>query len=243
MPRRRRGPQPRPKDAALSPRRGDALFAPEGRKPRRRRGPPFRIHRKCCFLQRRCNCAFGDHIFSLLREKIWKKRARDAFYSADARKNNSFRCAYFRYTVRNPNALRATVQSGFLSARYTVRGVRLAPAEYLTYEIRDLSNLMKCRGGRPCPPAAPQARDVFSYSPQCRYDCATATVAPRAHFFLSCQKKVCKKEALDAFYSADARKNNSFRCAYFRYTVRNPNALTGDRRIGFPERTIYCAGR
>ena len=26
------------------------------------------------FLQRRCNCAFGDHIFSLLREKIWKKR-------------------------------------------------------------------------------------------------------------------------------------------------------------------------
>ena len=26
------------------------------------------------FLQRRCSCAFGDHIFSLLREKIWKKR-------------------------------------------------------------------------------------------------------------------------------------------------------------------------
>ena len=107
-----------------------------------------------------------------------------------------------------------------------------------------------CRGGRPrvavkgagalrmrhtpcgcCLPAAPQARDVFSYSPQCRYDCATATVAPRAFVlasfislappqaaglvhcaarplqtanaalvcclvpFLSCQKKVCKKEA------------------------------------------------
>ena len=44
------------------------------RPPRRKRGAPFRIHRKCCFLQRRCNCAFGDHIFSLLREKIWKKR-------------------------------------------------------------------------------------------------------------------------------------------------------------------------
>ena len=26
------------------------------------------------FLQRHCNCAFGDHIFSLLREKIWRKR-------------------------------------------------------------------------------------------------------------------------------------------------------------------------
>ena len=90
-----------------------------------------------------------------------------------------------------------------------------------------------CRGGRLCPPTAPQARDVFSYSPQCRYDCATATVAPRAFVlassislappqaaglvhsaarplqtanatlvcclvpFLSCQKKVCKKEALE----------------------------------------------
>ena len=30
---------------------------------------------QCRFLQRRCSCAFGDHIFSLLREKIWKKRA------------------------------------------------------------------------------------------------------------------------------------------------------------------------
>ena len=61
--------------------------------------------------------------------------------------------------------------------------------------------------------------------------------------FLSCQKKVCKKEALDAFYSAYARKNNSFRCAYFRYTVRNPNALTGDRQIGFPERTANFTSR
>ena len=79
----------------------------------RRRGTLFRIHRKCCFLQRRCNCAFGDHIFSLLREKIWKKRALDAFYRAYARKNNSFRCAYFRYTVRNPNALTGDRRIGF----------------------------------------------------------------------------------------------------------------------------------
>ena len=38
----------------------------------------------------------------------------------------------------------------------------------------------------------------FSYSPMCRCSCATETVAPRAYFFLSCQKKVCKKEAQDA---------------------------------------------
>ena len=36
--------------------------------------------------------------------------------------------------------------------------------------------------------------------------------------FLSCQKKVCKKEALDAFYSADARKNRSLHSTYYRYT-------------------------
>ena len=61
--------------------------------PRRRRGAPFRIHRKFCFLQRRCNCAFGDHIFSLLREKIWKKRTLDAEIALTRRKTH-------RYTLR-----------------------------------------------------------------------------------------------------------------------------------------------
>ena len=33
---------------------------------------------------------------------------------------------------------------------------------------------------------------------RCRFYSDAVTVAPRAYFFLSCQKKVCKKEALDA---------------------------------------------
>ena len=59
---------------------------------------------------------------------------------------------------------------------------------------------------------------LFRIHRRCHFCGDTATVAPRAYFFLSCQKKVCKKEALDAFYSADARKGVSFCCAYYRYT-------------------------
>ena len=42
----------------MPPERG-AFLRPRGRKPRRRRGTLFRIHRRFCFLQRRCNCASG----------------------------------------------------------------------------------------------------------------------------------------------------------------------------------------
>ena len=48
----------------------------------------------------------------------------------------SFRFTCCLYTVRSPNALRATVESGFLSARYGVRVVMFAPVEYLTYGSR-----------------------------------------------------------------------------------------------------------
>ena len=61
--------------------------------------------------------------------------------SAYARKGILLRCACYRYTVRSPNALRATVESGFRIARYIMQIVRLVPVEYLTYEIRGVSDL------------------------------------------------------------------------------------------------------
>ena len=61
----------------------------------------------------------------------------------------------------------------------------------------------------------------------------TATVAPRAYFFLSCQKKVCKKEALDAFYSAYAQKKKSLHPMCFRSAFRSPNALRATVESGF----------
>ena len=51
-------------------------------------------------------------------------------------KSLSFRSAFSRYPVRRPNALRAAVQSGFPSARYTKQIALFAPVEYLTYGSR-----------------------------------------------------------------------------------------------------------
>ena len=81
--------------------------------------------------------------------KRYGRKGRWTRNSADARKNDSFRCAYFRYTFRSPNALRATEESGFRIARYNVRVAPFAPVEYLTYEIRNIYNLLQRRGGRP----------------------------------------------------------------------------------------------
>ena len=54
-------------------------------------------------------------------------------------KNLSFHFACYRYTVRSPNALRATVQSGFPIARRAARVVLFAPVEYLTYGSQNSS--------------------------------------------------------------------------------------------------------
>ena len=195
-----------------------------------------------------------------MREKIWKKRTLENEIALTREKAfcSVLRVIVTLFVVRTP--LRATVESGFLSARYTVQVVRLTPVEYLTYEIREIPDIKSFVGvdahigplrltfsrgdvgaddfaqpsgaperygcGTPLAgavrPTAPQARRAsFSYA-RCvgadasvrpprrrrgtlfrihrrfRFCSDTATVAPRAYFFLSCQKKVCKKEALDA---------------------------------------------
>ena len=61
--------------------------------------------------------ASGGTIFSLAREKMVEKRVLGDANSAYARKNESSDFTYFRYTFRRPNALRATVKSGFRIAR------------------------------------------------------------------------------------------------------------------------------
>ena len=98
--------------------------------------------------------------------------------SAYARKGILLRCACYRYTVRSPNALRATVESGFRIARYALRVVTCAPVEYLTYEIRDAFRYQELRRGR-CPhrPASliesvgadDPVRPVFRYCNDYRY--------------------------------------------------------------------------
>ena len=64
------------------------------------------------------NCRSAGILFSVLPEKSMQKRGAGRENSAYAQKGVSFRCACFRYAVRGPNALRATVESGFRIARY-----------------------------------------------------------------------------------------------------------------------------
>ena len=60
--------------------------------------------------------------------------------------------------------------------------------------------------------------------------------------FLSCQKKVCKKEALDAKIALTRRKTIRFVLRIF-VTLQVKERPSGDRRIGFPERTINYTNR
>ena len=99
-----------------------------------------------------------------------------------------------------------------LSAANSPQGSAPLPTRVLLINV--------CRGGRPCPPFCPD-------SPNYRACGDTATVAPRAHSFLSCQKRMGRKEALgDASYCALTRANF--------WPLRGLNALFGRRIAIFP---------
>ena len=100
----------------------------------------------------------AGHIFSVLAEKIWKKRPLGR-NSAVAQKRH-FDSAYHSPMARPArNALRAAVESGFPSARYTVRVASFAPVEYLTYGSRGISNTKRFVGADA--PSARLHRRVF----------------------------------------------------------------------------------
>ena len=67
---------------------------------------------------------------------------------------------------------------------------------------------------------------------ECRCSFATAAVAPRAYFFLSCQKKVCKKEAQDAKIALTREKRVVLLCV-FSFPRPSRNALRATEESGF----------
>ena len=78
----------------------------------------------------------GGILFSGLSEKSMQKRDAGERNSAYAQKYKSSHFTYYRYTGGQGTPLRATVESGFLSARNAAKVVSLAPVEYLTYGSR-----------------------------------------------------------------------------------------------------------
>ena len=86
------------------------------------------------------------HSFLSCQKRMGRKEALENEIALTRRKNLSLHFACYRYSVRSPNALRAALESGFPNARYTVRVVLFVPVEYLTYEIRSVSNIKRLVG-------------------------------------------------------------------------------------------------
>ena len=79
---------------------------------------------------------------------------------------------------------------------------------------------------------APAGLFLYSDVPMVRRLAALRAVAPQAHSFLSCQKRMGRKEALKTRNSADApKKPCCSSSAFYRYTSRSQNALRAARRI------------
>ncbi len=92
--------------------------------------------RRLIFLHQPVRNASGGILFSGLSEKSMQKRDAGERNSAYAQKRHFDSACHSPMACPVRNALRAAVESGFPSARYTVRVVLFAPVEYLTYGSR-----------------------------------------------------------------------------------------------------------
>ena len=121
-------------------------------------------------------------------------------------------------------------------------GRNVAPEGAMSRRRRRTQPHPEDAGGFLCPEGiiSPRRRGtLFRIHRKFRYCGNTATVPPAAYFFLSCQKKVCKKEAQDAEIALTRRKTGR----YILRVVVTPAVKerpSGDRRIRFPERTENC---
>ena len=118
----------------LSPQRGDTSSVPKAQ-------TLFRIHRKYRFYSDAVTVAPRAYFFLSCQKKVCKKEALDAKIAL-TREKQIVRFYVLSLHFRSRNALRATVESGFRIARQIMRDAMLAPVEYLTYEIRDVSDLV-----------------------------------------------------------------------------------------------------
>ena len=80
--------------------------------------------------------ASGGPFFSVLPEKNGEKRGAGERNRAVAPEKLFVSLCVLSFCFRRLNALRAAVESGFPSARNTVRVASFAPVEYLTYGSR-----------------------------------------------------------------------------------------------------------
>ena len=92
--------------------------------------------RRCISDAPKARCASGGILFSGLSEKSMQKRDAGDANSAYAQKRHFASACHSPIVRPVRNALRAAVQSGFPSARRTMRVALFVPVEYLTYGSR-----------------------------------------------------------------------------------------------------------
>ena len=131
--------------------------------------------------------ASGGILFSGLSEKSMQKRDAGVRNSAYAQKRH-FDSACHSLMIRPArNALRAALESGFPSARYTVRVVLFAPVEYLTYESRKAVLPARAaqriaRNDFPCKGHPKQAQSISTTTPVWQIRICTAFCKSKNNF-------------------------------------------------------------
>ena len=126
--------------------------------------------RRLIFLHQPVRDASGGILFSGSSEKSMQKRDAGERNSAYAPEKLFVSLYVLSFCFRRLNALRAVVQSGFPSARYTVRVALFAPVEYLTYGSRKAvlparAALRIARNDFPCKGHPKQAQSISTTTP------------------------------------------------------------------------------
>ena len=122
------------------------------------------------FCTNRCGMPPAAYFFLTCQKKVCKKRDAGERNSAYAPEKLFVSLYVLSFCFRRLNALRAVVQSGFPSARYTVRVALFAPVEYLTYGSRKAvlparAALRIARNDFPCKGHPKQAQSISTTTP------------------------------------------------------------------------------
>ena len=120
-------------------------------------------------------------------QKRYGRKDRWTPNSADAQKRHFDSACHSPIARPSRNALRAAVESGFPSARYTIRVVLFAPIEYLTYESRKAvlparAALRIARNNFPCKGHPKQAQSISTTTPVWQIRICTAFCKSKNNF-------------------------------------------------------------
>ena len=128
--------------------------------------------RRLIFLHQPVRNASGGILFLACQKKVCKKETLGYEIALSRLKRHFVSVCHSPMARPARNALRAAVQSGFPSARYTVRVVLFAPVEYLTYGSRKAvlfarASLRITKNGLPFKSQLKQTQSISITSPVC----------------------------------------------------------------------------